>query len=186
MASQVDPAAVVREQLAPGERLLWSGAPVQGLRLQGVDAALIPFSLFWGGFAFFWEWMAVTGGAPWFFALWGLPFMAIGAYLIAGRFFWDAHRRSQTFYGVTDQRVIIVVRAWSTRVTSLPVRNLTDLTLAESAGRGSIRFGSPPGGPASGLVGTSWPGAPLVPTFDTIPDARRVHELIRESQRAAA
>jgi hypothetical protein len=41
------PILVLQKEIQPGEKLLWSGIPVQGLRLVGADLLMIPFSLVW-------------------------------------------------------------------------------------------------------------------------------------------
>jgi hypothetical protein len=42
------------------------------------------------------------------FRLWGIPFLCVAVYLIAGRFFVDAWLRSRTSYYVTDRAAYIV------------------------------------------------------------------------------
>ena len=129
--------------LDPGERLLWSGQPKQGLRLQASDALMIPFSLMWGGFAIFWE-ASVLGliplsnhgthpphPAPIFMAIFGIPFVLIGLYMIIGRFFFDAMSRKKTWYGVTDRRLIVLKSIFSSSVNSFDYANLPNLNLVE-------------------------------------------------------
>ena len=178
--------AIARE-IAADERLLWSGVPKQGLALRGSDAFLIPFSLMWGGFALVWETTVLATGAPLLFKLWGIPFVLMGLYLIAGRFFVDAWQRRRTAYGITDQRAIILSGLTSRNVKSLPLRTLTDMTLSEANdGSGTISFGpSPPWGRAFGAA--NWPGSGerVVPAFEFIPDAKRVFARLREAQSEA-
>ena len=133
----------LRPELGPGEKLLWSGQPRGGLRLRGTDAMMIPFSLLWGGFAVFWELSVVRTNAPFFFRLWGVPFVLVGLYIVVGRFFADAYLRSRTMYGLTNQRVIIVAGFTGRQTKSLPLRTLNDLSLNERDDRsGTITFGT--------------------------------------------
>src|SRR5690242_910458 len=100
--------------LLRGERVLWTGQPDAGRIFSSYDVFAIPFSLLWGGFAFFWEASVLGmgvfgssgGGGPVlsFFALWGIPFVLIGLYMIVGRFFYKAWARKRTWYAVTSTR----------------------------------------------------------------------------------
>jgi hypothetical protein len=173
----------ITQELTDTERLLWAGQPRQGIVLRPSDAFMIPFSLFWGGFSLFWEAGVILEGAPWFFVLWGVPFVLVGLYLIAGRFLWDARRRSRTFYGLTDQRAIIVSNGTSRKVTSLNLKTLSEISLTEkSDGTGTITFG-----PMNLLAwwsgGTNWPGAPQgPPSFEMVQDAEEVYDILRQAQ----
>ncbi len=94
MSMQAEAEVELTRHLDSDERLLWSGAPGGGLRLRRSDIFMIPFSILWGGFAIFWESLALRHNAPLFFLVWGLPFVALGLQMMVGRFFWDAFAAS--------------------------------------------------------------------------------------------
>ena len=173
--------------LEADERLLWSGRPSQGVRMQVTDAFLVPFSLLWGGFAFFWEYMVIRQGAPWFFVIWGIPFVLVGAHLIVGRFFWDAKRRSATHYAVTDRRIIVSSGLWRPQTRSVNLRTLSDLSMTERAnGSGDIVLGSAPP-MMSRFASSGWPGMNwyMPPVLEGIPGVREVYGIIRQGQTRA-
>jgi len=188
------PEAVLSQNLDQGERLLWSGKPLDGVRLRSQDLFLIPFSLMWGGIAIFWEYTAVThpakgtGSTGIFFALWGIPFVCIGLYLIFGRFFADAYHRSRTFYGVTNERIIILSGIFSRQVKSLQLGTLSDISLNQGSGDvGTITFGPFQNTMNIFMPSGSWPGAARYapPSFDLIERPKEVYNIIRQAQKGA-
>jgi hypothetical protein len=180
------PEEQILPELGKGEQLLWAGRPRQGLVLRASDGLLIPFSLMWGGFAIFWEAMAINQGAPIFFCLFGIPFVVVGMYLMIGRFWVDAYQRSRTVYGVTSERIVIISSPCGRRMRSLNIETVPDVTLTErSNGGGTITFAALP--PFFGQYARSWPGhaGSIIPTFELPDQAREVCEIIREVQRQA-
>lgn len=177
----------LERELGVGERLLWSGQPKRGLRLRAADIFLIPFSFLWAGFALFWESGVISSGAPFFFILWGIPFLCAGAYITVGRFFVDAALRTKTWYGVTNERILIIGGLFNRTVKSLPMRSLPEIGLEQRHdGSGTITFGaSQPF--ANWYRGFAWPGMDqrMAPAFDLIADAKAVYETIRQAQRTA-
>ncbi len=174
---------IIEAELRAGEKLLWSGQPQGGMRLRSSDIFLIPFSLLWGGFAIFWEVNVISRGAPLFFWLWGIPFILVAVYITLGRFFVDARNREQTYYAVTDERIIILSTLFGHKVQSLSLRNLPEISLSQKAdGTGTITFGSI--GPFNAWGSTSWPGSGhyQVPSFEMIERVREVYDLIQTAQ----
>ena len=184
---------IIHAELDPGESILWAGKPKQGTVFRGSDFFMIPFSLLWGGFAIVWEIMAVAmihkaekvpDGFVYLFPLFGIPFVAIGLYMIFGRFIYDSKRRSKTFYGVTNERAIIVSGLFRKNVKSLSLKAISDLSIDEkSNNRGTILFGqeSPM---MSVFMGGGFPGTgSTTPRFELIENAKQVYNQIRSQQK---
>jgi hypothetical protein len=80
-------------------------------------------SLIGGGFAIFFNTYFMTSDAPIFFRLLGIPFIIAALYMMIGRFFVDVWLRSKTFYGVTNERIIIVSGLLNSNIKSLNLRH---------------------------------------------------------------
>jgi hypothetical protein len=181
----------IEHELASGERLLWSGQPARGFILRPGDLFAILFSLLWCGFAVVWECSVIFSmgrtakaeAVP--FLVFGAMFVLIGLYLVFGRFFVDARNRSRTFYGITNERVIIVTGFFARQVKSLNLRTLDDISLTEHKnGRGVISFG--PMHPFAQRLPAGlgpWNSYFSSPGFEMIDGAREVYELLRQTQR---
>ncbi len=178
----------IEQEVGPGERVLWKGHPRGGLRLRGSDIILIPFSLIWGGFAIFWEAMALfkipKSNAPgMLFPLFGIPFVLFGLYFIFGRFFVDAKMRESAEYAVTNRRAIIVSGIFSRRVRSINLQTTPEITLTERPDRsGTITFGSPPVYGRWGQRDLLFSGMSAQPAFELIDDARTVYGIIEKAK----
>jgi hypothetical protein len=132
-----------------------------------------------------WETIAL-GTAPFPAGLFGIPFVLVGLYMIAGRFAVDAMSRARMVYAVTDRRVVILSGLFSRNLRSLELLGLGETNSSEKAdGSGTITFGAV--NPFTALRG--WPGtsrANTSPTFDGIARVRDVLKIIRDAQRAAS
>jgi len=191
---------ILTPELEPGERLLWSGRPKQGLVLRPSDAFLVPFICIWAGIPLFGLVKLLEGGSganrphgttpPPLLAILPFAFVLAGLYFAIGRFWVDARMRRATCYGLTDRRIIIRTGMGARVVKSVLLRSLGDITLSERHdGSGTITLG------ASGLprgygafVNPSWPGTGgyAMPMLDLIPEARRVYGMIRDAQAGGA
>lgn len=173
----------LRPTLSSGEKLIWIGKPKTGILLRSSDAFLIPFSLLWGGFAVFWESGVLTTDAPFFFKLFGLPFVLVGIYIVIGRFFIDAKKRANTIYGITTDRIIIKSGVFSTDIKSLNIKTLSDITINQKKDNsGTITLG-PTDPRYSMMQGMEWPGTKEPPRLEFIEDVKSVYDKIIDLQR---
>lgn len=175
----------IRRELTPGEQVLWSERPRQGLVLRGGDAFGVPASLLYAAFIFYWMHGVWTARAPLPFLLFGSAFVLVSLYVTVGRFFVDARRRSRTSYALTNQRALIVSGVWSRKVQSIGLQALDKLTLTErSDGWGTIAMGPQPYFAWMLEINISWPGMEekLGPRFELVPRARQVFELIQSAR----
>lgn len=180
----------MRSELLPGEVLHWWGRPNPNRLLTAADFFVVPFSLLWAGFAFFWEGSVLsiflTGGresGSWFAVLWGIPFVLIGLYLVFGRFVAKRYAKRHTYYAVTDSRVISISTAFGRRVQSASIKRLPGLELSSRRdGSGTVTFGqSSAFAGMYGNTGMEWLawGRPMTPlAFYDLDDARSVYNLV--------
>jgi hypothetical protein len=113
----------LRARLEPGETLLWSGQPQQGLLFRPCEPLAIYMSVgagvLWLIVVFFLVRSLLHGPYPEssiegtalsipFTLVWMLIVLLGGPYYTVGRFFYDAGMRERTLYAVTDRRSIIL------------------------------------------------------------------------------
>ena len=171
-----------KDELLDNEKILWSGKPKDGVFFKASDALMIPFSLMWGGFAIFWEMSVITTDAPIFFKLWGIPFVLVGLYIIFGRFLFEKKERGKTFYAVTDSRVLIKSGLFNTKLTSLSLQKLPELSITKKDnGFGTIEFGD------SNILSSIGSFTPYkkdnTPKFEMIEDVQYIYNEIIRLQR---
>ena len=115
----------------PDEYELWRGkskgmAPSQKM-------IMIPFGIVFLAFALFWTVSASAMGGP--FGLFGLPFIAVGAYIVFGQNIVG----KKTYYVITNKKIY---RSQAGRVDMVDLANLPPMrTTGHSNGAGSIYFG---------------------------------------------
>lgn len=131
--------AVLLEMLGSDEYPLWQGKPEKGHIFSASDLFLIPFGLFFLGFALFWTWMASSAGG--FFGLFGIPFILVGFFLSFGRFFSTAFLRKKSSYIITNKRILC---KRGNRINIVDRKNMPPITVnIHKNGCGTITIGTP-------------------------------------------
>ena len=120
-----------RAYFLPDEYELWRGKS-KGMSAQQ-KMIMIPFGIFFLAFALIWTVGASAVGGP--FGLFGLPFIAVGAYIVFGKNIVG----KKTYYVITNKRIY---RSQAGRVDMVDLANLPPMrTQGHSNGAGSIYFG---------------------------------------------
>lgn len=160
--------------LEQDEQILWQGQPAGGIRFDPEDLRGTLMGLFMTCFALFWMWGASQGSVV--FALFGIPFLAIGlAETLKGNVI-AAYVRSRSWYTLTNRRAIIAtdMPVRGRRLTTYPIGPGTPLELIEGD-PGSILFGSTTGR-------RSRRGSEPRAGFRLIHDTRKVWSLMQQAQ----
>ena len=183
-----------QEELLKDETVLWTGQPEPKVLFTKADIFLIPFSLLWAGFAIFWEVTATVmlvtsevsrGKSPIFFPIFGGFFVLMGLYFVFGRFIYKFYRKKNTYYAVTNKRVLTLTTLHSRNIKAVYIDAITGINKSvRPDGIGSITFGTPtPRSQGYGNTGmdffTSFYGGD-VPIFYDIKDAKKVYELVND------
>ena len=150
-------AATVQEALVADERVRWTGVPGRRLQLHGYDAGPLAFAVMWLSFAVFWELQVIHDRGGSLFALSGIPLIAVGLYVVAGRFFYTRYPNRRTVYAITDRRAMSIVRGRAgDTVLALTIDRIAGVFGRPARnGKGIVSFGGP----------VSWRDGPGMPPF---------------------
>lgn len=129
--TQNDEYGFARAYFLPDEYEIWRGkskgmSPTKNL-------TMIPFGVFFLAFALFWTISASSAGG--FFGVFGLPFIAVGMYMVFG----ENIVGKKTYYVITNKKIY---RSQAGRVDMVDLSNLPPMrTEGYKNGAGSIYFG---------------------------------------------
>lgn len=133
-----DPLLVLKSRLDAGEHILWSGKPLSN-KIFRLAFAIYFFAIPWTAFALFWESMALgvlfsvlqkaERNTPLIvgiiFPLFGLPFIAIGFWMMSQPFTLRRKARN-TVYALTNKRAIIFINDKEQELRGYPLTSLVE------------------------------------------------------------
>jgi len=162
--------------LEPGEAIKWQGSPNTRFRIKPAHIRTALFGLAFSGFALFW--MITASQAGGYFWMFGLLHFSVGLCIGFGPVFWDAMRRKNTWYTLTDQRAFIAtdMPVVGRRIKSHPITGNTVLDLQPTSPP-SIFFAH------EFKQGTNYTRRVNI-GFEGITDAAEVLSLMRDIQKA--
>lgn len=132
---------LVKQQLAPGERVLWAGQPVPGrlarrtlpIVFVGIACTAIVLFLIWAANTW-WRGLALLA---WIILL---PFLLIGLAMLLAPLF-ATRKARRTIYVVSDRRAVVISGLFSRSVASFGPNQLRVLRLEDNPdGSGDVAF----------------------------------------------
>jgi hypothetical protein len=174
---------IIKSEISSSEQLLWVGRPRQGIFFRPTDVWAIPFSLLYLGFLVFVSLNLWSDNSDMFSILLGVILLFFGLYLVIGRFFDNYLTRKKTYYGITNERIVIVSGIFSQQTKFIDLEGLNEITFEETSnGLGTITFGREEI-VESGWLSTRENQVISAPKFEQIPQAKNVYEIIRNAQK---
>lgn len=176
--------AMVAPVLRPGERMIWSGAPVQGFHQRGRAVLMMVFGLplLLVGVGLFVAGLTGAGAAPAqgssgiFLMVVALPLGGIGAFLVFGPLIEARTGARLRHYALTDRAAYILSRMAGARVEVYPILPHTPLIVETGRRAGTVWFHARRERSSDGDLTEERAG------FENIADADRVAVLIRTLQ----
>jgi len=171
------------DYLREGEQLLWSGKPKFGILFRSKDFFQVPFAAVWLYFVVNDFIMTEEGGFPNRIDPMLLLFVAVGLYMLIGRFIHEMIQRHYSYYAVTNQRVIVKSGIFSSQIHSTGLNSIASIQLTEKrSGQGSLAFETVGNLASKSLLNNkaNTQAAPL--RFDKVKAVRQVYGLITEAQ----
>lgn len=178
--------SVFQEELLREEHILWKGQPTPKVFTRS-DIVMIPISILWGSVVLFVGMFAFFSGSLVLIAF-GAFFVFMVSYSIIGRILYRWWKRKNTYYAVTNKRVLVLTDLWNKNLQTAYINTIPVINKSiRSDGTGSITFGNTSFwasvNESTGLdfMGPSY--GKEAPTFHDIKDAARVYETVTELRR---
>ena len=182
---------VISSELSADEKILWCGQARPGLQFNSINVMTLPIGVIWLLFGIVFgiifkrpAYAAQQSPYDQFTAsLFLIACFLVALFCIFGVFFVDMLWRKHTYYAVTNKRVMLVTKWFSSKVQSPALPQLPMQLTTKADGSGSIVFGS------TGSGGFIWSRAGRIRIFTMpcsfagIDDAQKVYDIILNAQR---